>query len=121
MILKFVSFVFLGEGNLVFNLNQDRSFDGSPSLSVTFPNGQEDNLILDEHSTCNYIGTLEHERDACVAMTGCLGEGDVHFTILSKHLPAHTTMKWSKDGSVELFEDSLVTVRLTITILKVLD
>ena len=50
---------------------------------------------------CHYIGHLENEHTACVAMTGCVGSQDVQFTILSKHAPKSSTFKWTKDGNVE--------------------
>ena len=73
-----------------FTHNEERPIEGRPHLSVTFPDGYTDNLILSKHSEddndlCHYFGRLEKEREACVAMTGCLGQEDVEFTILSKH------------------------------------
>ena len=50
---------------------------------------------------CHYIGHLENEHTACVAMTGCVGSQDVQFTILSKHSPKSSTFKWTKDGNIE--------------------
>ena len=65
-----------------FGLDEDRSLDGSPSVSITFPDGYSDTLILSRHyinerakvaypDDCHYIGHLEGEPEACVAMTGC--------------------------------------------------
>ena len=64
-----------------FTLNAERSIDGSPSVTVSFPDGYQDTLILNkfytneeermegEEDTCAYIGHLANEPEACVAMT----------------------------------------------------
>ena len=70
-------------------VSKKRSNDGVPSVSVLFPDGYKDTLILskfhandedrianEEH--CNYAGHLLNEPEACVAMTGCFGSEDVH-------------------------------------------
>ncbi len=38
---------------------------------------------------------------ACVAMTGCPGERDVEFTILSQHNAGYHMYRWNKDGTIE--------------------
>ena len=96
-----------------FTLVEERSYNGAPSVSVEFSDGYKDTLILDkffgndydrmenkEH--CNYIGHLAIEQEACVAMTGCVGEEDVEFTILSSHAKESSLFKWNKDGNVEV-------------------
>ena len=66
-----------------------------------FPNGITDHLILNQHNDeCNYLGHLEKDQDVCVAMTGCLGQDHVEFTILSKAFE-NPHFLWHKDGSVE--------------------
>ena len=92
-----------------FTHNQERSIEGSPHLTVTFPDGYTDNLILSKHSEddndlCHYLGHLEKEREACVAMTGCLGQEDVEFTILSKHATKSVSIRWTQTGLVEHLE-----------------
>ena len=52
---------------------------------------------------CNYIGHLVNETEACVAMTGCPGQDDLQFTILSLSLDSPMYV-WKKDGSVEVIE-----------------
>ena len=52
---------------------------------------------------CHYIGHLEGEPEACVAMTGCPGSDDLEFTILSQHSP-QSMFTWLKNGTVELVE-----------------
>ena len=94
-----------------FTLNAERSIDGSPSVSITFPNGYTDTLALTQHfgglendeevENCNYIGHLVNETEACVAMTGCPGQDDLQFTILSMSLDSPMYV-WKKDGSVEV-------------------
>ena len=95
-----------------FLLNQERSLDGIPSVSITFPNGYTDNLVLSKYSItgkkedyrdhlCHYVGHLEKEQSACVAMTGCPGLNDVTFTIMSKHVQGKS-FTWTKDGNVKI-------------------
>ena len=92
-------------------LNQDRDSNGNPSISIAFPDGYTDNMILSksddedlEENECIFMGHLEKETSACIAMTGCPGLEDVEFTIFSKHAGKSGVMKWSKDGSVELMD-----------------
>ena len=95
-----------------FNLVNERSINGSPTVTITFPDGYQDTLVLNRYyaneqnrlarkDRCHFIGHLEKEITACVAMTGCIGSEDVDFTILSKHSPKSATFKWTKDGQVE--------------------
>merc|ERR1712025_31450 len=101
-----------------FTFLEERSANGAPSVSVTFPDGYKDNLILsrfdannedrmanEEH--CNFIGHLENEPEACVAMTGCFGSEDVHLTILSNHATESRMFTWTIDGHVELIDKDL--------------
>merc|ERR1712168_828994 len=98
-----------------FTLLEERSANGAPSVSVTFPNGHQDKLVLSRFDAndedrmankehCNFIGHLENEPEACVAMTGCFGSGDVHLTIISKHVMRGSMFTWKKDGSVEVID-----------------
>ena len=52
------------------------------------------------------------EFKACVAMTGCIGEEDVEFTILSTHAKNSPMFKWTKEGKVEVVEKSNEVERL---------
>lgn len=87
-------------------LTQDRLIGGVPQISVTFPDGHSDNLVLNKHSDlddhCNFIGHLENEREACVAVTGCVGQEDVELTLLSAHAAKTPMMRWAVDGTVEV-------------------
>ena len=71
-----------------FHSLDERTEDSSPKIRVTFPDGYIDNLVLWKHyfndedrknsdDHCNYVGHLENEKDACVAMTGCLGSDHI--------------------------------------------
>merc|ERR1719414_1637923 len=76
-------------------VQQDRSSNAIPEIQITFPNGHQDNLILHKHYSselqknsskeyCHYLGHLEKDVQACVAVTGCIGE-EMDFTISSQH------------------------------------
>ena len=55
-----------------------------------------------EEESCHFIGHLENEREACVAMTGCIGSEDIEFTIMSEHATESPMFKWSKQGNAEV-------------------
>ncbi len=99
-----------------FTLIEERSSNGAPSVSVTFADGYTDRIVLKkfynnkedrmaEEEHCNFLGHLENEKEACVAMTGCLGQEDVEFTIMSSHALESPMFKWSKGGQVEIIEN----------------
>ena len=81
-------------------------------MHITFADGHEDKLILhrhiifevertmDEQMNCNYLGHLEKDASACVAVTGCLGE-DMELTINSKHNTKTNMYLLKKSGEVE--------------------
>ena len=83
--------------------------DGQPpQLSITFPDGYTDTLVLnhyfpDKDSKVNgyYLGHLANETEACVAMIGRIGSEDAEFTILSNHASESNMYRWKKDGTVE--------------------
>ena len=85
---------------------QDRSANGSPKVSITFPDGSHDMLVLNQagQGSCNWLGHLQNELDACVALTGCPGQEDLDLTILSDHLTQSSLLKWYKNGQVEYVE-----------------
>jgi len=97
-----------------FNLVEERSANGAPTVTVQFPDGYTDTLVLSRYYSseedrmagaeeCHYIGHLANEREACAAMTGCVGSEDIDFTIMSSHA-ASSMFKWTKDGKVEVIE-----------------
>merc|ERR1711971_1505135 len=84
-----------------FSLSEERSFDGSPKINIVFANGKSDTMILtkfnngededkieteEEVEDCRYLGHLENEPSACIAMVGCPGVEKVEFTIFSKNV-----------------------------------
>merc|ERR1712241_276847 len=98
-----------------FRMVEERSFNGSPRVEVTFSDGYTDTMVLNKHyateedrmagtEDCNYIGHLENEKDACVAMTGCIGSEDIEFTIMSTHATESPMFKWTREGRVEVIE-----------------
>ena len=100
-----------------FALNQDRSLDGSPSISITFPDGYSDTMILSRYfaneearlnraEDCHYIGHLEGEPTACIGLTGCPGSDDLDITIMSEH-SNRAMFQWLMDGSVKAIESPL--------------
>ena len=97
-----VSGLAITDNNPILTLEDPGSFEKSPIVAIAFPNGHQDRLVLNKHSgECNWIGHLEKESEACVAMTGCIGLEDVQFTIISKHATTSPYLTWFKDGSVE--------------------
>ena len=83
-----------------------------PSIHITFPNGHEDNMILQRHYSnprdrtigekhCNYIGHLEKDEEACVAVTGCYQQEPLDFTINSKHSGHSNKFRLNINGDVE--------------------
>ena len=110
-------FIFAVDIAPTFTMGKERSCSGPLCVSVTFSDGYKDNLVLNkfhaneedriaDEEHCNYIGHLANEPEACVAMTGCLGSEDVHFTILSGHVGESSMFKWTMDGNVEIIESS---------------
>ena len=99
-----------------FSLVEERSSSGAPSVSIAFPDGYKDTMVLsryyaneqermDRVKACHYIGHLANEPEACVAMTGCVGSEDVEFTIMSAHATESPMFKWTKEGNVEIIEN----------------
>merc|ERR1719228_570386 len=97
------------------SLIQERTANGAPSVSITFPDGHKDMLVMHRffgneedrmvnEERCHYSGHLANEPEACVAMTGCVGREDVEFTILSEHSHGSHILKWTTEGNVEILE-----------------
>jgi hypothetical protein len=51
-----------------------------------------------------YLGHLEKEPSACVAMAGCPGVDKVEFTIISENVFDSPAYVWTKEGSVNKIE-----------------
>ena len=119
--------VVLSDNVPAFTLNAERSLDGSPSLTISFPDGYTDTLILNKYYSnaedelvrmaekehCNFLGKLVKE-DVCVAMTGCPGQDDLEFTILSSHAKNGGLYRWSKDGNVQVIESQYKDMTLAL-------
>ena len=94
-------------------VSQARSKGSVPEMQITFADGHEDKLVLhrhfisgaermmDEEMTCNYLGHLENDASACVAVTGCIGQ-DMELTINSKHNTKTNIYLLQKSGDVQL-------------------
>ena len=85
-----------------------------PLIAITFPDGHEDLLVLERHylseadriakkMNCNFIGHLEKESEACVAVTGCTGQ-QMEFTLNSKHCGGHNRFILHGNGELEVVE-----------------
>ena len=107
-----------------FLVVEERTQVSSPSINVTFSDGYMDSIVLWKHYSnkeqrrsieddkdCNFLGHLLHEKDACVAMTGCVGMEDVVFTILSRHATDSSHFVWTKEGKIHTVElDPVVSI-----------
>ena len=93
----------------------DKSWDGTPSIKIEFPDGYKDTLVLEKFygndedkkaklDRCHYIGHLANESESGVAMTGCVKIEDVEFSILSSPSKACQIFKWTKNGKVEIIK-----------------
>ena len=99
-----------------FSLIGERSMDEVPTISITFPDGSIDTLVLDKYYSnederksgiqrCNFIGHLAEETGACIGMTGCPESEEVEFTIISSRLNGSPMYRWNRDGNVEKITD----------------
>jgi len=79
-----------------------------PELSVTFANGQTQEMILEPYyeSRCNFIGSIKSEPGSSVGVTGCLDkQGDeMHITLLSALNIGSTSYTVDYDGHVSAIE-----------------
>ena len=93
-------------------VRQDRSLYDIPEIEITFSDGHRDELILEKHfpneeemledqNHCNYFGHLKKDPEACVAVTGCYGEDDVEFTIMSDHALTKNRFMLQKNGQLK--------------------
>ena len=105
-----------------FSVIEKRSKVSAPTINVTFSDGYTDEIVLWKHYSnkeqkrsiendkdCNYLGHLLHEKESCVAMTGCVGKEDLVFTIMSPHATDSSHFVWTKEGEIHTVElDPLV-------------
>ena len=94
----------------------ERSLYGIPKIAITFPDGHEDELILEKHfpneearmenkEHCNYFGHLKSDPQACVAVTGCYGRDKLDFTIMSDHSLYQNKFVLEKNGQLKAVEN----------------
>ena len=99
--------------------------NGTPSVAITFPDGYTDTLVLNHYyysdeedinvqAGCHFLGHLANDHDACVAMTGCIGQEDVELTIMSEHASDSGLYKWNKDGTIEIINHPLTVTKFCI-------
>ena len=112
------------------------SNDNVPQISVRFPNGKWDRLVLNRYyasheyerswkskdtENCRFIGRLSEETEACVAMTGCPASAGssldeaVEITILSENVVDTFMYKWYQNGSVIPIEDPFRIAEVCVT------
>ena len=85
-----------------FTLVEERSTNDSPLVKITFADGSTDNLVLNKYENMegHFIGRLENEPDACVAMVNHPKHAEL--TIMSNRVVGSTMYKWHNNGDVEL-------------------
>ena len=76
-------------------------------VKITFADGSSDNLVLNKYENMegHFIGHLENEPDACVAMVNHPEHAEL--TIMSNRVVGSTMYKWHNDGNVELGNDNV--------------
>ena len=81
---------------------EERSNNDSPLVKITFADGSSDNLVLNKYENMegHFIGHLENEPDACVAMV--YHPEHAELTIMSDRVVGSTMYKWHNTGDVEL-------------------
>ena len=55
---------------------------------------------------CNFLGHLEKDSKACVAVTGCPGEDNLEMTINSKYSGLSNMYILHKNGQLEMVEST---------------
>ena len=81
---------------------EERSANASPFLKITFADGSSDNFVLNKYENMegHFIGHLENEPNACVAMVNHPEHAEL--TIMSNRVVGSTMYKWHNNGNVEL-------------------
>lgn len=69
--------------------------------------------------SCNFIGHLENEETACVAVTGCLNDDKMEMTINSRHAGSSNMFVLHKNGHVEMVESAFKDSRVKTEALRV--
>ena len=90
-----------------FTLIEERSNEHHPLIEVTFPDGSSDFLILRKYENLDghFIGHLENEPSACVAMVNNPEHSEL--TIMSDRIGHSTMYKWkhNTNGDVEVIPE----------------
>ena len=88
-----------------FSLIKDRSTNEIPLVKVNFADDSSDFLILSKYEGLDghFIGHLEKETTACVAMVNHPEHSEV--TIMSHRTIGSTQLKWKNNGEVELIPE----------------
>ena len=100
-------------------VRQDRSLYDIPEIAITFPDGRQDEFILEKHfpndearleneEHCNYFGHLKYDPNACVAVTGCYGRDNLEFTIMSENIFGPNMFLLEKNGQLRAVENDNV-------------
>ena len=90
---------FNDEVNLKLTFDDD-TFDDVLILQPFYLNEKE--RLAAEKDNCRFLGHLASDKDASVALTGCLNEEDVQITILSRKVPLQNMFFNLKlDGEIE--------------------
>ena len=77
----------------------------NPSVKVNFADGSSDFLVLSKYEGLDghFIGHLENEKTACVAMVN--QPEHTELTIMSDRTIGSTMYKWKNNGQVELIPE----------------
>ena len=88
-----------------FSLIEDRSTNEIPLVEVNFADGSSDFLILSKYEGLDrhFIGHLQNEETACVAMVNHPEHSEL--TIMSDRTIGSTQYKWKNNGEVELIPE----------------
>jgi len=98
---------------LKFHIVSARSSDESPSIQVTFPNGNQDDLVLEPFRVnansakiCSYTGHLRNDPSSRVAVTGCMTTpGDQMEVTMISHSNINKMFLVDFDGNAEVIEN----------------
>ena len=88
-----------------FSLIEERSTNETPLVEVNFADGSTDFLILSKYEGLDghFIGHLQNEQTACVAMVNHPEHSEL--TIMSDRAIESTQYKWKINGEVELIPE----------------
>ena len=84
---------------------EERSTQDKPLVEIAFVDGSSDFLLLRKYENLegHFIGHLENEPTACVAMVR--HPEHTELTIMSERVVGSSMYKWNNDGHVELIPE----------------